>query len=64
MKNINVIDMFCGGGGESTGIFAAATGFPSDYKFTGTKVEVVIRWKCSTTKFRKSNFWPDIKRNG
>lgn len=118
MKNINVIDMFCGGGGESTGIFdaakqrnrklteplstictkqehclvkpmlvqyygnghavslsdpiptlttkdryalvnpkssnyelgfrmlqphelAAATGFPSDYKFTGTKVEVV-----------------------
>lgn len=24
MKNINVIDMFCGGGGESTGIFAAA----------------------------------------
>lgn len=24
MKNINVIDMFCGGGGESTGIFDAA----------------------------------------
>lgn len=24
MKNINVIDMFCGGGGESTGIFEAA----------------------------------------
>ncbi len=24
MKNINVIDMFCGGGGESTGIFTAA----------------------------------------
>lgn len=60
MNRLNIVDMFCGGGGESTGLIgtdeygielgfrmlqpnelAAATGFPKDYKFTGTKVEVV-----------------------
>lgn len=87
-NKLNIVDMFCGGGGESTGLIeaahdynfevnmsainhwerakeryaivgtdnygielgfrmlqpnelAAATGFPAEYEFTGTKVEVV-----------------------
>lgn len=40
--NQTVVDLFCGAGGESQGIhWAAAQSFPKDYKFTGTKTEVV-----------------------
>lgn len=43
---------------------AAATGFPSDYKFTGTKVEVVKQiGNAVPPKFCKSNFRENIKRN-
>ena len=50
---IHVADLFCGAGGESTGIvqalgetgarydLAAARGFPSDYWFAGNKTDIV-----------------------
>ncbi len=40
MKNLNIIDMFCGGGGESTGIFEAA----KDYDFN-INMSAINHWE-------------------
>jgi site-specific DNA-cytosine methylase len=36
-----VVDLFCGGGGETTGIVQAAQGFPREYRFAGNKGDQV-----------------------
>lgn len=41
MKVLKAADLFAGAGGMSTGLMAAAMGFPKDYQFTGTKTEHV-----------------------